>query len=1323
VREPDSPTLQALEMVLGHLNFASGTANAKVFTAINEIFRFIEKHEEEHQPWQVAEQLLLQHLERLKKSSAAFADATQASQVLELLFRSVLPSYLEFHSDLLFHQQPAELFNSFFLGHAMGALLLEGAPWHETMRITKGTLRRLNDFIGYRPVATLESQKIQPYTHEWVRTVPLYIDGAGAAVGRYEQVVTLALDLLRRTEADTLRAAHFDPALLTELAFDPRAYDFDHPANKRPNHHFGQWDPHFIDGRGNFRRFVVQQVTLDSLMQRLEGELSAPFEEIQLEAAAVLAGTILMASGICGSGPDSHDSTVSLATLLPRIARYRDAFYEHLLASLTGNHAQRLKQEAAEKRQPFGGARQHLNAQLARRRAAQLEHVHVAQIYARMGFPVSAHREANVVPCASARMLCHVDCLLSAVDLALEHKQLHKAAEQLPVIVNWIQRAIECGATVDPWNILGFDAQFSLFPSAENSVRDHRVDDLIGVMEQTFSAHARVWSEAAAVDDDSIGQFVALKFKDLANWWHKFAVHEVASVEAMNPLDVFRAAEHVVNALHLWHKGNTATGDIKFWASHTRMFNSPKAYALVVEALLERGDLIASQALLIHWLSQAETIGLVKADVSFHALVERWFFLDAQQQSTAKQAFRFIDLLEANAEHYWRVPDFQLDADRFSAPPRATTNSEEHEEEEDEEDEEDEEEDTFHAAYEDMVYRDSTDDGVEGQVFDPSLPSHDEFVRESKRITERLDFLSLLARLWRQVAIRKIDHATVDLQHYAQQARMNYEGLMALLNRIKAYRLPKTSGDHDSMLEYDRVRLARETLLDRVIHSAVETADAYRLFSAAATAGEVSGVGESDDTETLLMREVFSLLMRGEVAEVRGKLQEVMTHLAGKPLLYVPVAKGGDPRAIVQAKARQHVVEDLLIWLPRCGLLLETCQLIETAREMERSHSVGPGAVTEFDELFKVGYRAVVEALVESSKNWGAPEHHDADDRDSSESALVECLEQLTESILVCWLAHSRTLRLSVLERVQDKKSWSKLVEFIERFGAELFTQRFLNLGNARAILHQGASNWLKRLLDDPPDDAPQELLAAIESSTTAVTTSESKDVTGKQYTLAEIAEQLTIVLESVVENYGEYRDYNSTTTQSDRGELLYMLLDFLRLRTKYDRVCWNLKPVVIAHDILVRRGHDDAARMWRRALIERISDEANQYLQQLGVLQKQYAMRMPTVADRLNERFIRPLAIDRIRALVSPAIQEARSGGEHPLFELLEEEIDLLAKEPTGVGLDVPIWIVALEEEVDRVRHSTQQHTWEHELKIAIPQTMLTLDDTQSQIDAWTSR
>ena len=72
-------------------------------------------------------------------------------------------------------------------------------------------------------------------------------------------------------------------------------------------------------------------------------------------------------------------------------------------------------------------------------------------------------------------------------------------------------------------------------------------------------------------------------------------------------------------------------------------------------------------------------------------------------------------------------------------------------------------------------------------------------------------------------------------------------------------------------------------------------------------------------------------------------------------------------------------------------------------------------------------------------------------------------------------------------------------------------------------------------------------------------------------------------MLEAIVENYHEYRDYNSTTTQSDQGEMLYMLLDFLRLQSAYDRVAWNLKPVVISHEILVRCGRNEAAQLWRR--------------------------------------------------------------------------------------------------------------------------------------------
>ena len=55
-----------------------------------------------------------------------------------------------------------------------------------------------------------------------------------------------------------------------------------------------------------------------------------PYEEMLFEAAAVLAGTILMGSRISGNRPEAHDSSVTLSSLVQQIAVYRDAFYERL---------------------------------------------------------------------------------------------------------------------------------------------------------------------------------------------------------------------------------------------------------------------------------------------------------------------------------------------------------------------------------------------------------------------------------------------------------------------------------------------------------------------------------------------------------------------------------------------------------------------------------------------------------------------------------------------------------------------------------------------------------------------------------------------------------------------------------------------------------------------------------------------------------------------------------------------------------------------------------------------------------------------------------
>ena len=60
---------------------------------------------------------------------------------------------------------------------------------------------RSTTIIGYRPVAVLESQQIEPYAHERVRPIPLYIQGVGVAHGPYEELIARALAILAETRS------------------------------------------------------------------------------------------------------------------------------------------------------------------------------------------------------------------------------------------------------------------------------------------------------------------------------------------------------------------------------------------------------------------------------------------------------------------------------------------------------------------------------------------------------------------------------------------------------------------------------------------------------------------------------------------------------------------------------------------------------------------------------------------------------------------------------------------------------------------------------------------------------------------------------------------------------------------------------------------------------------------------------------------------------------------------------------------------------------------------------------------------------------------
>ena len=1339
-KEEDQKTADLVQ-VLGYLNFSSGKPDLKTMQSLNRLYAAaLPGSPFAGMPaWLQIQQWLQDLVVRLPETNSAFQECDQANALLELVWLYLLPSYLDFHRDLLFHQEPEGVFNGFFLGRAIEAVLQQGGPWDEIDRIVEGAIRDLNDYVGYRPVAVLEGRRLEPYAHEWVRPIPLFIVGAGVTAGPYEAVISQAIEILQKTESDILHRASFDLSKLDELALDPRAYDFDHPVNRRPNYHFGQWDPNLIDGSGHYRRFVIQQVTLDALLARVDDERTHEREQLLFEAAAVLAGTMLMASGICGTGPGAFASTVTLSSLLPNIAQYRDEFYEQLLERCQGPHLDRLLEEQKIRRQPFGGARQHLNTHLARQRASQLEHVQLARLFARMGHAAAAKEQSDYVPVPSARLIARIDCLITAGNHNLQVNRLEEAAAIPSQVMDLIFRGIECGAIVDPWNILGFSGNFARFHGPDSAVQDHRIDDLVSLIEHVFALQSRIWREAAGSGRKDLCQSAQQQLKSGAEWWRQFAAHEVSDVQATDPLDTYESARLVATALGLWHAGGAESGDVRFWAPHAELFDSPKAYALVVESLLERNDFVASMALLVHWLSQASRVGLQSGSASFSDLARQWLQrlelalansaeLSPANLSVAESAgeiksgavgkplewtivLKFFDYLEANGDMYWQAPTFQLT--KRSGKKRgdlALSGGDDLDLENQPED--DEEQALFDAAYDDVVYRDSTDDGTESETSEEGTDNKDEILAEANRLNIHLTFLTALAQMWKGVSLsrqlrvqmQRDDQSRLSslqaMKAWASQAAANRKGLLGLLENAANYAIARCSADQESMARYDRLRMIKESLLDRIVTTALETSDARRLLLASLHGNGGSDADIQVDINELpeddrLAIDILGCLMHGDHQQVAKSFPKLLAALRSKRLLYIPLSRGGDAAQIYSVRLRRRILSHLLVWLPRQGLFFQACQLIETARFMEHQNPVGPGAVTEFDDLFQLGYKAMVRAVVANACSWHITrlkltpdtaqesldiqipdlDVHDGDalgDAEPDSEELILVLEQLTEVLLGSWLQHSRTLRLSVLESVENEHHWKHLVDFIQRYGGSLFTQSFLKLTNVRAILHQGVGRWLDTVSEQGFSEEESPLLDAIEAGVLA----------------REHAEKmLGIVLEAIIDHYGEYRDYNSTTTQSDRGEMLYMFLDFLRLRVKYDRVCWNLKPIFWTHEVLVRAGCHQTAQQWRRALAERIGRESELYLEQLAKLQQKYAMRMPTVADRLHERFIRPMTVDRMKALVGPAVRHFRVTGQaSSSFEVLIDECKLMMEQPTGVGLDVPQWLNSLEEEVDRV-------------------------------------
>jgi hypothetical protein len=1311
MRQPAKPSrpADAAALVLGYLNFSSGSFDPAVWRAMSDLFRSVDPQGDED-PAVVARvaAALRERLAALEASEPAFRDATQARAVVAFVFERLLPAYRGYHVDLLEHQPPGAIERPFFVMAAAQAALATGGPWDDADdaagpavdKAVEQAIARLNDYVGWRPVAVLENGRLsEPYPHERVRPIPLFVAGAGAAEGRYRDLVAGAVEILSSAPPALLQQADFDLAALEELAIDPRAFDFLHPAASRPNYLFGLWDPSRIDEQGLYRRMVVQQATLDGILSWPAAAAPAAdvtdelLAQLRLESSAVLAGVMLMASGLSGHGPGARRAGLPLAELLPLIAGYRDEFYRWLLTRLPDAHRGRLEEEMRRLHQPFGGVRRHINALLAGRRARQVESVALASVFARLGRSDAAERMAGVVPAASARMLSRIASRVVAAQRwprrgAVDGSAGATAAlDQLDAATDLLFRAVGCGAAVDPWNILGLAGQFPLHEPGGESLPDPRVEDLVSITGTILDGYAAVLRRTSLDGPPAVAARAAASLERLAVWWDRHATTTVSGVEHLSGREVLDSAREVIASLGRRRQTAPAAPPPGFWRREVASFSSPRSHAQAADALLAEGDLDGAMGLLVHWASLLEGPALERSGTVWLAAATRWMgaaFADRGPEGRSRVR-RFLELVEANTS---AIADcIELAAAGRGPRDGAREGSAGRDEPFDDDSLDDERsaaEESVASAYESMVWQDSADDGVDGGMLDVEGAggSHGEGVAA---VEQSAEFLAGICRLLRRavtawcavdaadgtVPARSEIDSVVGWRHFIRRLRRAMVGAAAVIASRDTRPPPGMPP-----AEYDRLQWQRDSAAERLVEGAVQATETLWLLSARLQASPAhAGRGA--------IGRLFAALLAGDAAAARPALDAVRARLDGRTVLYVPLSRGGRPERVVRARSRERLLERLAACLPRLGLVAETSAVVQLAKSLESRRPSGAASVSEFDRVFEAAATALVERIVESAATA------DADGRPPDPAVvtdrILDGLALLVPRLLETWMTHARQLRLSVLERVRDPKAFAAIREFIERYGSGLFTQHLLAPPSLRGILRGGVRRFLEQVVERHDGRRMRERVGEGEGFAAQFPERLAEDLASGELPLKQAAARLRMVLESVAENHAEYRDWNSTTTQSDRGENLHVLLDFLRIKAEYDRIAWTLRPVGMTHRVLARRGVAAAAEAWRGRMRDETRETTAVLADRLTQLEAESGVRLASVSDRVRRPFTAALEQDELVALVEPSVSELFTGAPAGAGERLEKRAESFLGIASGSGVEVPDWLERLGSAVDR--------------------------------------
>ena len=185
---------------------------------------------------------------------------------------------------------------------------------------------------------------------------------------------------------------------------------------------------------------------------------------------------------------------------------------------------------------------------------------------------------------------------------------------------------------------------------------------------------------------------------------------------------------------------------------------------------------------------------------------------------------------------------------------------------------------------------------------------------EAERIFRRLTFLGTLAQLWKMAAVASATPADggadrdQSLAGWLAQAMTNRKRLIELLAAVHRYRIPPPRGTQESLVEYDHRRSIKETLLEQIIAATVETGDAGRLIRALMA---VPPPGDEPTAGSGRSKRRSARCCAATWPAVRTQWREMLVTLSQQSLLYVALARGGNPLRIVASRSLQGMLRPL----------------------------------------------------------------------------------------------------------------------------------------------------------------------------------------------------------------------------------------------------------------------------------------------------------------------------------------------------------------------------------------------------------------------------